>query len=533
LTSKRASWIEFIPRLYLPLLLLLCPAFAWRPLRGADDFWVHAAIGRWIWQHGHVPHETLFLWGAKPIPWVYHSWLTQLSFYGLLGAGPEYSRPYPVLLFTVVMIALPFALLWHLWRCYTRPTVLMPLIFGLAIWCSVPRFHPRPELFTALFFTCLLIFLVRWHPDEEQVGASCHKSILRPGEAWRIGGVVAMFVLWASFHGAVAVGLVVLAITIICDLMQEKFSPRSRLLAVVGVLCCGAIFLNPYGLQYWQALKPVGGKMFAVIDEWKPIYKSPYLWELMIGEAVLAMMALVVWLKNPQRRWAHLAWLVFMTFSFIQARRHLWLLALVSLAVMSVNAGALDTQRLWRVWRRLMGGSSKASRIDTGDTVATRELPIPEGMRAIARGGIILCLITWGAVATPSDIWTMGAVSHTLPEPTVQFIKKRRPPGRIFNDYENSSYLQWSFAGHPPLFIDMLNGYPDKLMTDYFDVLAVNARGRKWLEQVGYVALRRHTSKEGLAPLAKYLSNSPQWRREYSGPDGQVWVRRTAANRRR
>ena len=93
MAQRLRLWIDRLPRFYFPLTMLLFPAIAWRPLRGADDFWVHAAIGRWIWQHGQIPHETLFVWGAKPIPWIYHSWLSQLGFYGLLSAGPGPLQP--------------------------------------------------------------------------------------------------------------------------------------------------------------------------------------------------------------------------------------------------------------------------------------------------------------------------------------------------------------------------------------------------------------------------------------------------------
>ena len=98
-------------RLYLPLLLLLCAAYAWHPLMGFDDFWAHAGVGRWIWQQGRIPQETLFLWSAK-IPWIAHSWLTQLTFYGLMAAGGTHYGPYLVVTFTVLMAMLPVSRAW-------------------------------------------------------------------------------------------------------------------------------------------------------------------------------------------------------------------------------------------------------------------------------------------------------------------------------------------------------------------------------------------------------------------------------------
>ena len=37
-----------LPPLYLPLLIVLTFAQTWRTLGGGDDFWAHAAVGRWM-----------------------------------------------------------------------------------------------------------------------------------------------------------------------------------------------------------------------------------------------------------------------------------------------------------------------------------------------------------------------------------------------------------------------------------------------------------------------------------------------------
>src|SRR5688572_28751949 len=79
-------WLKWLLWLYGPLLLLLAAARAFHPLSGEIDTWAHAAIGRWIWQNGQVPQQTLIIWVADPIPWVAHSWLSQLLFYGAIQA---------------------------------------------------------------------------------------------------------------------------------------------------------------------------------------------------------------------------------------------------------------------------------------------------------------------------------------------------------------------------------------------------------------------------------------------------------------
>lgn len=500
---------RFLPRLWLPLLALLCLASAWRPLGGGDDVWAHAAIGRWMVSHATIPRETLFLWGAPPQPWIYHSWLSQLTFYGLLSRG-EITGAFLLLGLTALIAFLVFALLWRAWSARSGgASFWMPLVFALAVYCSSLRFRPRPELFTALFLTLLLLFLRREKSPQQ------NESRAAPGVLWlETFFVFALFVVWANFHGAVAIGLLLLGATAVCEMAQERGARASWKwvwLFMVGVL---AVNVNPYGFEYWQALKPVGGPMFERIDEWKPFWKPPFLnSNMLLGELILVWLALLCWLGNTRRRWAQLLWLVLMAALFIEARRHLWLLPIVCLAVIAANASTLCQLRL-------RGQVSPFAR---------------GAVRLVATGVLLLAVVfTVSPAQFSSAQFRTGPLAPTTPRRAASFFKAQHlgARGRVFNDYENSSFLQWRFGGAPPLFIDLLNAYPDSLLFDYFDVVNANARGRKILEarKVNVVILRAYAPDSSLAKLAKYLDkNKQQWRRIYSATDGTIWLRRPGA----
>lgn len=526
LLAFKLRWTDALPRLYLPLLVLLCASAAWQRLGAGDDFWAHAAIGRWIWQYGEVPRHTLFIWSVPPTPWIAHSWLTQLSFYGLMALGGEHYGPYLTLCLTVCLSALPFCLLWRLWTRDAPATCLMPLIFSLAVWCATPRFRPRPELFTALFLSILLVFLVRWHEAREPRDDPRNRILGLERGTW---GIVAMFVVWTNYHGAVALGLMILEVNVVCDLVQDRCDARARQLAWLGVLCIGAIFLNPWGAAYWSALRPVNSPMFKHIDEWKPYWQFPKLnIHLVWGEAALVVIALGAWLASRGRRWSHLLWLVLMSAAFIGSRRQLWMLALVALTVMAANAPVLNTQMLWQVWRWL-----RHSR--RWPEIQAEAAPKPLLWQRLARLAVTIYLVGLILYTTPRDILPLRAVLRGLPTRLASFVQRRQLPGHLFNDYEMSSYLQWRFAGHPPLYIDLLNAYPEHLLVpDYFDILAANEHGQKLLKKCGYVVLRRYGRDEGLAVLGRFLDGQthgahPHWARIYKQKDGTVWVRRTPA----
>jgi hypothetical protein len=397
--------------------------------------------GRWIANHMQVPRQTLFLW-SESSPWVAHSWLSELLFYGLMRAG-EIVRPgggpYVVVALTALVVTATFLLLWRLWLRHATPNIFAALLFGLALWCSAPRFQPRQEIFSALFIVILLAYLIAW--SEERI-ASWEVQARDPDRLDALSfALVPLFLLWVNLHALVAVGLVILITTVACDALQDRIDSRVRLLGVVATLCAIATCINPYGLDYWSAadqLRP--GNMAQFIEEWQSPLASnatmPALWSYVFVEFVLAGAAFAVWRLNPARRWSQVAWLLLMSLLFLRQRRHLWLFALVSLAVLAANARYLDTETMWNWWRKT-----------TGQPVG---LGIPAAMRNMAHGGVVFCLALWIATAALTkwrDLSPPRAVGQDVPERAATVIERRMLRGRMFNDYENSSYLQWRLNG--------------------------------------------------------------------------------------
>ena len=514
--KPRPARLDLLPHLYLALLLVLCALLVWRPLYGYVDFWVHAAAGRWIYQHGRVPGHSLFLWTADE-PWVYHSWLSQLTLYGLTRLASADRLPAVVLGFTVVMVAIPFVLAWGLWGRRGRVSAWVLLPFVLALDISYPRFEPRPELFTMVLLAVELRLLVAWSAGLPQK--------LSRADMFRAAALVPLFAAWANFHGGVAAGLLLLGVTAACDLVQDRFSPRSRVLALLVPLAALAVLLNPYGLGYWRAFRPLGGETFAHIQEWQPLWRLyPVGRELMAKEAALLALAVLAWATNPARRWSHLGWLVVTAGLFASAVRHSWLLALVSLMVTAANAGRLDPDVLWQA---LVGRFGRRA-----DGVVPAP---PRPLRWLAEGGLAvwLCLeivVQWNALAVFNEF-----VPSRLAGGAVRFIQDSRLTGHVLNDYENASYLQWRFAGEPALFADALNAYPDQVLDDYVDIMNVDQRGRALLagDRLDWVLLTTNRPGPSLAPLADYLDRDSHWMRVYAGGDGVIWVRRTPEADRR
>jgi hypothetical protein len=475
------------------LLLFIGVTLAWKPLDAPSPFWAHAVVGREVAEHG-VPRQTLFLWTAT-IPWVYHSWLSQLAFYGVTKL-PAF--PYLVAGLTVALALTPFAGALWIWARRARDSwwVAVPLVFVLQ-GVSV-RFEPRPELFSNLLLFLLMVFL-----------ALCRESDLR--RPWWPVVVLAGFSLWANLHGAVVLGLVLLAGTAVCDLVQERASRKSLLLLLLAALAPLAVCVNPYGLGYWQAFRPVNSFTLGNYLEWVPIYKGPALpRESQVAAVLAGGGALLAWALGPRRRAAELGWVLLFGALFVTQRRNIWPFCVVCVTVAALNAAAIDTQS-W--WDRL-----------------TRGRPNHGGppRRWAGRAAVVACLVV-GAYYS-SRAWSVGAPMTPVDFDTgvVSFLREHRDDlrGHVFNDQEVSGYLEWCLP-NVPLYIDRLDAFPDEVMHQYLAVCNTRPESKTLMAAIDVVVLAVKRPGAPLVAAARNLDRSENWARVYAGPDAVVWVRRS------
>lgn len=510
------------PWLYGGLLAMLCIAYAWRPLEGGYDFWAHAAVGKWIWLNGSIPREALFIWSEPHTPWVAHSWLSELLFFSLLTQGGALS----VAVFNAAMVVLTFFVLWRLWKREGSYSFWVPMLFALAIWISAPRFQPRQELISAFFLALLIAFLIACEDGR-------FDGMRKSGYALIAVACAVFFALWVNLHALVAVGILIVLATVGAHIAQARWNTepapgrRASLLLALGITGIVATLFNPYGLYYWTAAGVLqSGSQAQFVEEWKPMWVAPVMFEYLAALAVLGVIAFLAWLGNPQRKWSQFLWLLLSVALMLRSRRMLWLAAILFIGVIAANARYLDSATLWKKWRKLTGGDVNEA--------------IPDAMRLIARVGAATCLSVWvlSAVSrhTPQVAGSWNTYVRNVPEGAVQFLQPRAQSLRIFNDYEDSSYFQWrlngalskttSTTGNLPLYIDLLNAYPDSLMFEYLDILAAKPEALQKLDErkINCIVLGEHHWKK---PLVSFLDRSGSaWEQVWSDKQSKIWMKR-------
>jgi hypothetical protein len=195
------------------------------------------------------------------------------------------------------------------------------------------------------------------------------------------------------------------------------------------------------------------------------------------------------------------------------------LLTIVSLLVLAANMNGLVLERVWQQLCRLRA---------TGET--RRDPIIPIALRWMVRVGLVSWLLLQiGTRTLALSRFDRPYLPVQLETGVVEFTRKHALGGRMFNDVENSRYLEWGLGGDPSLFIDAQGAYPREVARDYQDMLKATSRGRRLLleRDIGFVVLTVSRLADSAGALASFLDDDKRWKRVYAGWDGIIWVRRT------
>jgi len=496
--------------MYALLWIVLVFLFAWYPLDSSGDLFAHAAVGRWIVEHHAVPTHTLFLWSIER-PWIAHSWLTELlSFWGMSAGrtlGPVLCVAASVVLFCSVFLTLWLArdpgepLPWSL-----------PVLFACGILASSGRFQPRPEAFSYLFVVVTLVFLVR------------RRSAGAPGEprAWRgisplqMALMTLLFALWANLHGGVMNGLMLIGLAFACEAVQYRFDKGARQLGLLFLLCAAALVLNPYGLRYYTVYTQINSTVFHQIAEWRPLYLPPVPGAtFFICLGLLAACSLAVVLARRPWSLTLIAWWLYSLITGMEARRNIMMLIPVCLVILVTHQAEL--RALEQRFRAEFPASSQPA------SPFMRRLPL------VLQGLLFLVIAANADFVTRPDPLNLQP-TYTIPAGQADFMLANHISGKVFNDYDNAAYFEWRLYGQNTFFIDNMNAYGDALMRAYILLLFHPDQGKALLDRNGVncvIGRGKSRYEHRYPPLYYWLSQNPEWKLAYPGPDGPIWVRRT------
>jgi hypothetical protein len=397
------------------------------PAQG-DTFW-HLRAGADIWRTGQVPRVDLYSHTAYGAPWPDHEWLSQLLMYAAYRVGGGM----PGLEVGAAVLILAAAATVYRLMVGPQLTRFVLLTVGLSIAASA--WSLRPQILT-LFLLAFLVWLL------------VHERYLF---------IPPYFLLWANAHGGVALGGVVLGISVVAALLRWVRTraaadlQRARSLALVLPLAGLAVAATPLGFHIYRFVVASAARSYAVqIAEWF-VLRPDTLFGLLFWAATIAFVLLLVarWRAIAAGDWAD--WVVVASS-----------LALLPLGIRSArNIGPFLILAMPAASRAL--GPTFRFRLSRNPRPASPDHPGVNLALLLGLGAAALAVVALGWRAQPARLYW-----HPFDGGALEALD--RCPGPLFNFYGDGGSLVW-FAPARPDFVDgRQDPFPFELLRESFAV---------------------------------------------------------------
>jgi hypothetical protein len=390
-------------------------------------------------------------------PWVNHEWLSEL----LLAAFYRGAGPLGLNLLKLVIIALIGLLTWRTGERHGGSPFALTLLTTLVLFASYTRTQNlRPQLFSALLFTLLLVLLER----------RAHRGKGAPGGDRSLAAsivVPALFCVWANAHGAWIVGFATLCVWAAFDVLEERSVGAIARGSALVLASAAATLVNPYGAGNWAFLRRTVGLSRDDITDWTPFARFP--WWLIAFELVLPVMALLAMRRcrrwPPARHAAIIGVLAFGTYrvgrvdAFLQIAIGLLLAPVFIELFVRVERALRESPRLGTA-SRLHGWVAVAIVVITAGFGATRLghiyiagdwTPDPEAVRFLRTHSTNTRLLTWFD-------WGEYAIWHLSPAGVRVSMDGRRET--VYSEKMLADH--WAFYRN----VGEASGYPETIGAD-------------------------------------------------------------------
>jgi hypothetical protein len=384
------------------------------------DLWGHVRFGKDMLRDGIICETDAYSYVTEGSRWINHEWLSEISFAWIYdhfrGLGLSALR-------LVIVLATTALLMAHLMarglNAIRSGIIVIAVYYGMSIGIHLIR----PQLFTYLFFSLLLVLI----------------CLIDKGRPMLIYAVPLIIALWANFHGGFLAGMGILGIWLTVDLghrclrarsVRALTEKRSLILISGGILSICASMATPYGwhlieflmstatgprleIQDWQSLS-----LFSLAGAWYFAFLLACIWAIYRGRVA-----------SP----AHLvAWTVAACLPFF-AIRHLPLFALAS--------GFLLAQSFAKAWNEAAPASRSSAEAKPGRLRLTIHLAVSAFLFVAAVPRLI------AGIRVDPDVML-------FPVRAVSLLKQSRVQGNLAPYFNWGEFVIWELGPRVKVSID-------------------------------------------------------------------------------
>jgi hypothetical protein len=327
----------------------------------------------------------------------------------------------------------------------------MFLVF-LSINMMADRLTTRPEIFGYFLFSILFWALDSSFPKRRPTLFFVFCSLL--------------IVLWVNLHISFVFGLILIYLWTFLTLIKKGFSlpygkenPYQKIVWIIPIISTVITLVNPAGprgaVMPLSIMKDYG---YTIVENMTPFFlrafkPQPEYW---IYAALMVMTFILAFLTGKLGKFAGLVLLVFSVFPLI-AVRHLPFFGLIFPIVL--------TPMIAKWIKGLTFASAKVR---------------PYGL--YVTGGLLIAAFTNPIPLAYAKLPSVGLAADRRHQEAVKFVKKHDLQGRMWNNYDIGSFLEWALPRYPT-FVD---GRPEAFPAGFFrqTYIPMQESREKWDEIV-------------------------------------------------
>lgn len=482
--------------LFISSLILFAAVLIYYPSRTDDyDIFYHLKFGEhFVKNLTFKLDHSMFSWTPADPNWRYGIWVGSSILYlayKLFSAPGLYMIQW-FIFFAIVFFYLKFIRVIGDTFDINHIASLMLVFIAL----NLTAIYIKPELFTTLFFTVAVFIYFYTKFTSESL------FLIYPF----------LLFIWVNTHGGYLTGLIFISLVLAGEAFNYFILKRNQLtgrllkhliVSVIGSYV--AVILNPYGIDYHIGIikslitkeyMSVATQVYAWIDMWRYLFprtEFPFrffdtAWALII--MIISFFFLSVYLY-AKKRFIDITLLLLNGVFFYQGMKAARVTIFPPLIWMFSTLYVLK----------------KADALD----IKKKFAPISFVMFIIIAGYVVQV----SAVNLEDRSWFGSNLIKYAPVKEVEFVKKNKLPGPIFNDYLIGGYLIWAMYPDYKIFIDPRYGpYWKEVGPDYFEFMShLNREGLvKFTAKYPFKIALLHMRERNLIFL---LLSTPDWRLLY------------------
>lgn len=478
--------------LFLSIFLYLSFSAGKGLLNDADTGY-HIRAGEYILNNMSIPRHDIFSYLTPPIPWTAHEWLSEVIMalihrpFGLTG----------IVVFFSFLIALVYYLMFKLLRTGSGNIFVLTAFVILAFASSQLHWLARPHIFS------LLLMVVWYHILDSYQYRYINRLVLLPP----------LMLLWVNLHGGYITGFILLGIYFAGNLVHCCFGPEEdkplarknyRQLFKISLICLIVSLVNPFG--YHILMFPFNLVNTTFIMDHVTEFISPNFHEPLIFKYLFLLTIALLACARKRLNLIELALILFFTNMALYSIRYVTLFAIIAVPIILSRADDLidgAEGRCAAFFKR------RAERIALVDASARGFLwPL---------AGLVLVVF-----CAAGDKISYQFDADKKPVAAVEFLKKERIAGNMFNNDEFGDYIIYATWPDYRVFFDGRSDmYGVDRMKEYFKITNFEPGWEKVIEKYGIDWIIYDAN----SALSRYLRATQGWRLIYADKVAHIFVK--------